>query len=78
VKKKNRIIIESILALARNLNISVVLEGVEDINTLKDVKGVQDTVIQGYHFSQPLEKKDFKVFCNKGKIPQLKCQSLVS
>ena len=52
-------IVKSIIALAHNLGINVVAEGVETKEQLKAICRYGDVLIQGYLFSPPLPKKIF-------------------
>ena len=47
-------IVESILALARTLNTSVVAEGIEDDEQARELERLGCTHAQGYLFSRPL------------------------
>ena len=47
--------VSSIVALARNLGMSVVAEGVETLHQLSAVRGVGCDYAQGYHFSAPVD-----------------------
>jgi EAL domain-containing protein (putative c-di-GMP-specific phosphodiesterase class I) len=50
-------IVESILALARTLNTSVVAEGIEDVVEARELERLGCTHAQGYLFSRPLSTR---------------------
>ncbi len=57
-ESKNRIMVDAIVNLARNLGIEIIVEGVEDIETLEFFKQSNCKLVQGYYFYRPqsLEK----------------------
>lgn len=61
----DQIIVRSIIDLAHNLGLSVVAEGVETENVLKDLKRLGCDIAQGYLISKPLPESDFENFLNK-------------
>jgi diguanylate cyclase (GGDEF)-like protein/PAS domain S-box-containing protein len=69
-------IVESILALARTLNTSVVAEGIEDEAQQRELERLGCTHAQGYLFSRPVSTKDAEgiISCNQPlgpkKLPQ--------
>ncbi|WP_394252081.1 EAL domain-containing protein [Vibrio profundi] len=50
----DKVIVRSTLDLAHNLNLSVVAEGVEDLETLKLLERMGCDVAQGYYLSRPM------------------------
>ena len=50
-------IVESILALARTLNTSVVAEGIESDDQARELERLGCTHAQGFLFSRPLSKR---------------------
>ena len=48
-------IVKTIIALARELGLDVVAEGVENEEQLDFLKGISKSFIQGYYFSKPLQ-----------------------
>ncbi|MCY1544727.1 EAL domain protein [compost metagenome] len=50
----------SIIELAHNLDLSVVVEGVEDLETLNGLGTFDCDVAQGYSISRPLSAKQFR------------------
>ncbi|MDO5155846.1 MAG: EAL domain-containing protein [Eubacteriales bacterium] len=49
----------TIIALAHQLHITVVAEGIETIDQLKILQGQSCDILQGYFFSKPLPQKEF-------------------
>ncbi|WP_346389324.1 EAL domain-containing protein [Sulfurimonas sp. NWX367] len=56
--RKDYIIVKSTIALAENLGMCTIVEGVEDKEQQQLVQEFGATYIQGYIFSKPLKKKD--------------------
>ncbi|WP_025898259.1 putative bifunctional diguanylate cyclase/phosphodiesterase [Sneathiella glossodoripedis] len=54
------VIVRTLLELARNLDLSVVAEGVEDRETWYMLAGLGCHVAQGYYMSRPIEKETFE------------------
>nr|WKF62065.1 putative signaling protein [Paraburkholderia busanensis] len=50
----DEVIVRSTIALAHNMGLSVVAEGVEDAQTLERLRALGCDVAQGYHLSRPL------------------------
>lgn len=63
----NQAIIESIIALGRNLKIKTIAEGVETAEELHYVQKLQCDEIQGYYYSKPLSSSDFITWFNNQK-----------
>jgi EAL domain-containing protein (putative c-di-GMP-specific phosphodiesterase class I) len=57
--EKDKCIAYSIISLAHKMDISVVAEGVEDVNQLKILQNQFCDTLQGYLFSKPLSSSDF-------------------
>lgn len=53
------LVVESIITMCHKLGVQVVAEGVETIEELTILRNVGCDLIQGYYFSQPLDKKSF-------------------
>lgn len=67
-RQESQNIISTILAMAENLQLNVVAEGVE---TKKDVEFLSQNnvkIAQGYYFSKPLPAEEFDVFLDKAII----------
>ncbi len=59
--KDDAAICSAIIAMAHNLNLYVVAEGVEDENQLAFLKQHNCDFVQGFYYSRPLPAKDFSV-----------------
>lgn len=57
--EKDRCIADSIISLAHKMNISVVAEGVEDVEQLKILQQQFCDTLQGYLFSKPVNSSQF-------------------
>jgi EAL domain-containing protein (putative c-di-GMP-specific phosphodiesterase class I) len=70
--------VEGIIAIARRLNITTVVEGVETDEQKQLLADLQCDIFQGYHFSKPLKVDDLKAFIleNKGLLTGAKGSSL--
>ena len=64
---KDRCIADSIISLAHKMNISVVAEGVEDVDQLKILQQQFCDTLQGYLFSKPVKGEDFINLLEKSK-----------
>ena len=62
---KQRLILEHIFSIAKNLNIEIVAEGVETKEQSDDFRDLGCTYIQGYYYSKPLTKAQFEEYLNK-------------
>lgn len=58
-KDKQKIILSTIINLARKLNLKTVVEGIEDENHLEFINDLGYDMGQGYYFSKPLDEKAF-------------------
>lgn len=63
--EKDKCIADSIISLAHKMDISVVAEGVEDMEQLQILKDQFCDTLQGYLFSKPLKSNDFIDLLNK-------------
>jgi diguanylate cyclase (GGDEF)-like protein len=61
-KKYDCTIVQAIVAMAHGLDLSVVAEGVEEIEQLEFLKEIGCDVIQGFYFSKPLTADKFEQF----------------
>ncbi len=67
----NRHIVTSILSLCRNINMKVVVEGVEDDSQLARLRQMGGRFFQGYYFSRPVSGEDCIFFIEKWKRLEL-------
>jgi EAL domain-containing protein (putative c-di-GMP-specific phosphodiesterase class I) len=51
---RSRAIVRAIVRMAESLDLTVVAEGVEDLETLELLREIGATQAQGYYFSEPL------------------------
>lgn len=58
-KNKQKIILSSIISLAKKLNVQTVVEGVEDEDHLEFINDLGYDMAQGYYFSKPISGKEF-------------------
>ncbi len=65
--EKDRCIADSIISLAHKMDISVVAEGVEDVDQLKVLQQQFCDTLQGYLFSKPVGSNDFISLLEKNK-----------
>ncbi len=65
--EKDRCIADSIISLAHKMNISVVAEGVEDVDQLKILQQQFCDTLQGYLFSKPVNSSQFIDLLSKTK-----------
>ncbi|MGR5237930.1 EAL domain-containing protein [Vibrio alfacsensis] len=66
VQEKNRSVIELILAMARNMKLSCVAEGIEQSDQLDYISKLGCDKFQGYYFSLPLPQPEFlKIISSK-------------
>lgn len=59
-RKKEHIILESIVDVAHKLNIKVVAEGRENIYQVNLKKMIDCNIVQGDYYSKPIEKIAFE------------------
>ncbi|MBQ7707693.1 MAG: GGDEF domain-containing protein [Lachnospiraceae bacterium] len=58
--ERDRVIVGSIVDMARNLNLSVITEGVETKGQLEFLKGLGCYYVQGFYFDKPLPQLEFE------------------
>ena len=63
---ENLQIAKAIIILARNLDLKVVAEGIEDHEQLETIRGLDCNFIQGYYFSKPLSARDAEGWMQRG------------
>jgi diguanylate cyclase (GGDEF)-like protein len=64
--KDTATIVASIIALARNLGMDLVAEGVEQLEQLELLRTFDCPVVQGYYFSRPLPADSLEAFLDAG------------
>ena len=63
--KEDRVIVSSLVSIARGMNLALVAEGVETPEAVKILWGMGCAGFQGFHFSEPLDENGFIGFCNR-------------
>ncbi len=59
---KDKKIVKTIIDIAKNLGLSIVAEGVETEEQKEFLTGQSCDILQGYHFSKPIDKEDFEEY----------------
>ena len=57
--------IKMVLDIAKDMNIPVIAEGVEDKTELKMLKNMGCNIVQGYYFSRPIPAEEFEKLLSK-------------
>ncbi|WP_240841118.1 bifunctional diguanylate cyclase/phosphodiesterase [Acidaminobacter sp. JC074] len=64
--RTDRIVLQTIVTLANQLNLEIIAEGIEDINQVKALKELGITNMQGYYFYKPMNsEKIIETFSNQ-------------
>lgn len=61
----NKNIINYIVFIAKNLDMKIIVEGVETKNQVDFIKDLKCDMIQGYYYSKPISKEEFEEYFNK-------------
>lgn len=69
--KDDATIVATTIYMSHNLGLKVIAEGVENLSTLEQLKGMNCNNIQGYYISKPIPAKDFLALLNKTTAPQI-------
>ncbi len=64
-KQSDQVLVKTVIDMARNLNLRVVAEGVENANTLKALGGMGCNIAQGYHLCRPIPAKELLEWFNQ-------------
>lgn len=64
---RGRNMVDTIMTIAHNLNLTVVAEGVEQQDQLDMLRKLRCDVLQGYYYSKPLSAEEFGQFLQKQK-----------
>jgi len=62
INSKGKIILSSIIEMAKKLNIEVLAEGVETLEEIELLKKIDCSLFQGYYYSKPLSLPEFSKF----------------
>jgi EAL domain-containing protein (putative c-di-GMP-specific phosphodiesterase class I) len=65
--KRNKALVTGIIAMARELNLSIIAEGVETETELSILKQLNVDLIQGYLIAKPMSENDLIHFLNSNK-----------
>ena len=57
-------IVRTIIQMAGNLNLKTIAEGVENEQTLRQLKSMNCDEVQGYYFARPMAADDFAEFAS--------------
>lgn len=63
--RKGRAVISTVVDLAKNLDMQVISEGVETIEQVEFLEGIDCNMVQGYYFAKPMPIKDFEILWEK-------------
>lgn len=66
----NELITRSIIGLAKNFDLTLIAEGVENIDQLKKLSDMGCYVFQGYYFSEPLSYTDYNDYIKATAYPE--------
>ena len=59
-EEKSHYILKSLILLAKQMNLEVVVEGVETGRQVDFLKNLQDVIAQGYFYSRPVESEKYQ------------------
>ncbi len=62
---KYKVLISSLISLIKNIDLEIVIEGVETVNQIEFLSDLEIDYYQGYYFSKPLSIENFTQFINK-------------
>jgi predicted signal transduction protein with EAL and GGDEF domain len=63
--REDQVIVRSLVAIAKGMDLSLVAEGVEEADAIRILWDMGCTGFQGYHFAKPLSEEDFISFCKR-------------
>ena len=80
IESGNDAIVKAALSLARELNIEVVVEGVETVAQLELLKAWGSRIVQGFYFARPLPLPEATALLRVGRIvpPQANLPKVVT
>ena len=64
-RRRSRIILGSVIDMAKTLGMQVVTEGVETERQMKTLAAMGSDLFQGYYFSPPVSVEEFEKYCQK-------------
>ena len=74
-RERDETIIKMVIDLAKNINMTVVQEGVETKEMFDKVTDMGCDVVQGYYYAKAISLEEFKIFINTN--TSIKYKSLV-
>jgi EAL domain-containing protein (putative c-di-GMP-specific phosphodiesterase class I) len=63
--KKGRTVVKNTISMMHDINMNLVVEGIETKDTLDELEKMGADYIQGFYFSKPLPEKEFIEFIKK-------------
>lgn len=66
INQKRKILIESIIKTAQELNVKVIAEGVEDQSYIDFLKEINCDYVQGYYYYKPMPLEEFQKILDQG------------
>ena len=64
-QEKSRLILKSLIEMAQNMDLLVVVEGVELLTQVEFLSQFKDCVLQGYYFSRPIMPNELEIMLDK-------------
>lgn len=71
-QERGKVIIESVISMTKRLNIKTVAEGVETLEHINFLKGLDCDMVQGFYFARPMPEKEFSDLLEQDGEPQPK------
>jgi len=68
VDRQNWLIVKSVVQLARSLGLEIVAEGVETLESMRQLRDIGCHIGQGYYFSRPLTRTDFEKLFSRASV----------
>ena len=75
---RNATIVKAAIGLAQDLDLDVIIEGVESAEQLELIRSFGGHKVQGFYFSKPLSAYEATTVLRKGKIPPAKPVAIVA
>lgn len=76
--KQDVAIIKSIISLAKNLDLQVVAEGVEELGQLLCLQRYDCDLIQGFYYSKPVSSKEIEALCCEDSLKEQRIKKLTN
>ena len=65
--EKGRLILKSLIEMAHNMDLLVVVEGVENLSQVEFLSQFKDCFLQGYYFSRPIMSDELHSMLDENK-----------